>query len=388
MMSVSRAAHRVSFVLAFALVIALVTAACVSVQTSPTATSTSVTETPAGETQQGTPTAALPSSPTPTERPSTTTVAFVQPKSIADIVQEVRASVVHIQTEATQYNFFNQPVPVSGVGTGEILDTAGHIMTNNHVVEDARKLVVTLSDGTTMQAKLVGADPFTDLAVIKVDASGLKPIRIGKSSELRVGDSVIAMGHALDLPGGPTVTGGLVSAIDRSIDVSSTVTIQHLIQTDAAINPGNSGGPLLNLRGEMIGMNTAKIQVGEGIGFAIAIDTALPLVRELIEKGRIERGFLGISASNVTDALALSQNLPVKQGIIIAEVAPNSPAAQTGLKRGDIIVGLAGRNIASFADLESILFENRVGSAVKIEYYRGGQKQTRDITLGSRPAEG
>ena len=193
---------------------------------------------------------------------------------------------VHILTEAVRLDQFNQPFPARGVGTGEIIDEQGHVLTNNHVIEGAETILVTLSDGRAFEAELIGGDAILDLAVLRIVAENLVPISIGKSSALRVGDSVIAIGHALNLPGGPTITGGWVSALNRSIDVSPTITMRNLIQTDAAINPGNSGGPLINLDGEMVGISTAKLPSGEGIGFAIAIDPAMPLIEELIANGR------------------------------------------------------------------------------------------------------
>ncbi len=210
--------------------------------------------------------------PTPTLEPTPTPVE----KTIPQIIKELTPSVVHVQTEALQLDQFNQPVPTMGVGTGEIIDESGHVLTNNHVIDGAEKIVVTLSDGRAFEAKLVGRDALLDLAVLRIEADNLVPISIGESSKLQVGDQVTAIGHALNLPGGPTVTGGWVSALNRSVDFSETISMQHLIQTDAAINPGNSGGPLVNLRWELVGINTAKIPTGEGIGFAIAIDPVRP----------------------------------------------------------------------------------------------------------------
>ena len=346
----------------------------------PNATATEPAQTPSTQaitTSFNPPTPPVPSGPSTAVQGATLTVP--------QIVKAVRPSVVHIQTDATQVDFFNRPIPVGGVGTGEIIDAKGNILTNNHVVEGARKIIVGLADGRTLQASLVGQDPSTDLAVIKIDADNLTPIAIGHSADLEVGESIVAIGHALDLPGGPTVTAGLVSALDRSIDTSDTVTIQHLIQTDAPINPGNSGGPLLNLRGEMVGINTAKIQAGEGISFAIAVDSAMPLVRELVAKGRIERGYLGVSLGNLTQAYASSQGIPVQQGIVVVQVVPGSPAEKAGLKRGIVIVGLAGKPIGRVADLESVLLANRKGDKVKIEYYDRSRKVAADITLGEVP---
>ena len=211
------------------------------------------------------------------------------------------------------------------------------------------------------------------------------PISIGKSSALQVGDSVIVIGHALNLPGGPTITGGWVSALDRNIAVSQTITMGNLIQTDAAINPGNSGGPLANINGEMVGIATAKIPTGEGIGFAIAIDPAMSQIQELIAVGRIDRGFLGISGVNISEAFARNFGLPVAFGVGIAALAPDSPAEQAGLQVRDIIVELAGKEVRNTADLDEILILYRSGESVAVAFYRDDEKRTINVPLGERP---
>ena len=307
-------------------------------------------------------------------------------KSPVEIVRLLRPSVVHIQTEAVRLDQFNRPSPVQGVGTGQIIDGKGHILTNNHVVDGARRILVTLSDGRAFEAEFIGGDPFTDLAVIRIDGEGLVPIAMGESSKLEVGESVIAMGHALNLPGGPTITGGLVSALERSIDISPMVTMEHLIQTDAAINPGNSGGPLVNLKGDLVGIATIKVQAGEGIGFAIAIDPAKPLIAELIAQGRIDRGFLGVSVVNITEALALNVGLAVSKGVGITSVVPDSPAEEAGLREADIIVRVGAKEVDNISDLNNIMIQYRKGTSVDIEYYRDDRRRTVSVTLGERPS--
>ena len=225
-----------------------------------------------------------------------------------------------------------------------------------------------------------------DLAVIKVEAEGLTPILIGSSSELEVGEQVVAIGHALDLPGGPTVTSGLVSALERSIAVDERITIEHLIQTDAAINPGNSGGPLVNLDGEMVGVNTAKIQGGEGIGFAIAIDPAMPLIAELIAEGRIGgRGFLGVSVITITETLAMNAGLATPFGVGIVSVSPGSPAEEAGLRPMDVIIAIADKVVRNISDLDSVMIEYREGAAVEVEFFRGNDRHRETVILGMRP---
>lgn len=193
------------------------------------------------------------------------------------------------------------------------------------------------------------------------------------------------MGHALGLPGGPTVTAGIISALGRSIDAGNDQVYRHLIQTDAAINPGNSGGPLLNRKGQMIGINSAKIASGEGVGFAIAIDAALPLVQELIAKGKIERGYLGVSTVTITPALAKSRGLSVSAGVGLVSVANDSPAGRAGLRANDILTGAEGKPLKNVADLDDLLLRFRSGSKVRFEVVRGGSPISVEVALGSRP---
>ena len=361
----------------------------------PTPTPTPTIELIVMETPGPTPTPTVSSTPTPqtpTPTPTNTLAPSnsnndVSPHSrIPDVVKRLRPSVVHIQTEAVRLDAFNRPVPTGGVGSGEILDLQGHILTNNHVIAGAERILVTLSDGRGLEAVLIGGDASIDLAVIKVEAEGLTPILIGSSSELEVGEQVVAIGHALDLPGGPTVTSGLVSALERSIAVDERITIEHLIQTDAAINPGNSGGPLVNLDGEMVGVNTAKIQGGEGIGFAIAIDPAMPLIAELIAEGRIGgRGFLGVSVITITETLAMNAGLATPFGVGIVSVSPGSPAEEAGLRPMDVIIAIADKVVRNISDLDSVMIEYREGAAVEVEFFRGNDRHRETVILGMRP---
>lgn len=308
-----------------------------------------------------------------------------QTLTVTEIVKRVAPSVVQISTEAVQFDFFNRPSPFQGVGTGEVIDAHGNILTNNHVIEGARKITVTFRDGRSVTAKLVGADADTDLAIIHVDNPGVPPIALGNSASMEVGDDVVAIGQALGLPGGPTVTSGIISALDRSIDASADQTYRHLIQTDAAINPGNSGGPLLNRRGEMIGINSAKIQTGEGVGFAIAVDNALPIVQELLAKGRIERGYMGVSTVSITAALANARGLAVNSGIGLAAVGAGTPAANAGLRANDILTAANGIALTKASDLDDVLLKNRSGTKVSFDVARGTTKLKVEVTLGTRP---
>ena len=303
-----------------------------------------------------------------------------------ELVDLLRPSVVHIRSEAATLDDFGQLVPSRGVGTGFIIDDEGRIATNNHVItingNAAENITITLDDGSEHDASIVGRDPPTDVAVLKIEAENLKPATLGDSSALKVGQDVIAMGNALDLPGGPTVTKGVVSALHRLIQ-ESNVSIPDAIQTDAAINPGNSGGPLVDATGEVVGITTAVIRGNaEGIGLAIAIDTAEPVIQELIDNGAVDRGFLGITIQEITPSLAQQFGLAVDHGVGIRSVEPGSPADAAGLVEGDIIVRLGDTEIRTSGDLFRALAEHRAGDVVEVEYYHAGTPQTTEVTLG------
>lgn len=304
-----------------------------------------------------------------------------------DVVKKLRPSVVHVLSEAATLDQFGQVTPTRGVGTGFIIDEEGHIVTNNHVIttdgdQPAQTITVTLDDGRQFRASIVGRDAPTDLAVLKIDADGLTPVELGSSAALQVGDDVLAIGNALDLPGGPTVTKGVVSAKGRLIQQDG-ITIPDVIQTDASINPGNSGGPLANRFGEVVGITTAVIRgQAEGIGLTISIDIARPIVQELIDKGEVDRGLLGVTILEITPSLAESFDLPVDHGIGLQSIQSGGPAEKGGLQTGDIIVGLAGREISNSGDLFQVLTDHRAGETVTIELYREDDLQSVEITLG------
>ncbi len=326
--------------------------------------------------------------PTPAPVPSPTPAVTQNPVlSTVEIAKLLRPSVVHIQTEAVQLGSFMQPVPVSGVGTGIVLDTEGHILTNNHVVEDATRITVSLSDDRSFNAEVVGLDPLTDLAVIRIGTDGLTPARLGDSSRLQVGEDVVAIGHALDLSGGPTVSKGVVSALDRSIQVDPQTTVDGLIQIDAAINLGNSGGPLVNDRGEVVGISTAIIPESRGIGFAININDAKLVMAQLIERGFVERAFLGIVHLNITPGMARNFGLPVDYGVGINSVSRGTPAERAGLMAQDILVQIGDQPLKNTADLIRFLTIHKPGETVEVAYYRNGARQTTLVTLGTRPRQ-
>ena len=374
-------------------------AATPTVETAKVVVSTTEAETP--EPQPSTPTSThtpvSPASPTPLAVATNGGAPIVDQVSLGsggeelstvEVVKILRPSVVQVVTEILTMGSFNQPEPSAGVGTGVLLDEEGHILTNNHVVAGAQRIDVTLSNEESFPAVIVGRDPDTDLAIIRIEAGGLKPAKLGISSQVQVGEDVIAIGHALGLRGGPTVSKGVISALGRSIDTDQQATIVDLIQTDTSINPGNSGGPLVNTRAEVIGINTAIIQGGRGIGFAINIDDAKVVAAQLMEKGYVERGFLGVTPFNLTPGLAMRFDLPVTEGIIVARVVPGTAAEAAGLRPEDIIVQLGDEPIRNTGELSKFLISHLPGERVDLVYFRGGRKVSTEVTLGERPKEG
>ncbi|MBT9140939.1 MAG: Serine protease Do-like HtrA [Dehalococcoidia bacterium] len=271
-------------------------------------------------------------------------------------------------------------------GTGVIIDAEGHIVTNNHVIEGAMELRVTLGDGVEYSARLIGSDAATDLAVIKIEKDNLSAAHFGDSNDLAVGEGAIAIGNPLGLTFSQTVTVGVISAKQRTVTIN-----EHnftFIQTDAAINKGNSGGPLVNLLGEVIGINTAKIKIPgvEGMGFAIPANTVKNITRDLIIHGRIIRPWVGVYwGGDVDEALSRQLQLPVTYGVLIQGAAEKSPAAQAGIRRGDVIIAMGGKKIANFNDLRRTIFEYEVGAEVEITIIRYGQELKLSVTLAELP---
>jgi S1-C subfamily serine protease len=258
------------------------------------------------------------------------------------------------------------------VGTGMVYDTQGHILTNWHVVSGSTSIQVSFSDGEVVKGSLFREDPAVDLAIIEIRKDGLRPALFGDSSKLQVGEDVIAIGHALGLPGGPTVSKGVVSALDRTLAVQAGQEITGLIQTDAAINEGNSGGPLVNSRAEVIGVNTARITGGSGISFALNINTAKEAAGRLIALGPPPPpGYLGAFGSDITVALAVLLGLPVSDGFGVERIESDSPAARAGIRVDDIIVGMNDLRIRSGADMAEFLRKNPPGTRVRVRVVRG-----------------
>ena len=263
-----------------------------------------------------------------------------------EVVKTLIPSVVNITTEIAGTGV----LPPGGVGTGVIIDTAGHILTIDHVLVGARSTTVTLYDGADYSAEIVGRDPATDLAVIKIDAVGLVPATLGKSSDLLVGEDVVAIGYALGFEGAPTVSKGVVSALGRTIDTDQNITMGDLIQTDASVNPGNSGGPLVNNRAEVIGINTAIIRGVQGIGFAINIDDATVVAQQLVDRGFVRRGYMGVLPDTLNPILAIRLGLDADvKGVLLRQVIPNTPAGDAGLQAGDVIIEMGGQTLRNTA---------------------------------------
>ncbi|MBI2866129.1 MAG: trypsin-like peptidase domain-containing protein [Chloroflexi bacterium] len=346
-----------------------------------------------------TPTPVLPSPQTSNATPPATPLDFTPSPppsnqamglpSIADIVERVKPAVVSIQVEGVQFNIFLQPVPLEGAGSGFIFDSQGYILTNNHVIEGATSIQVSLPDGRTFAARTIGRDPNQDLAVLKIEGQDLPALPLGDSSSLRVGDWVIALGNALGLEGGPTVTVGVVGALDRSIQEPGGAVLSSLVQTDAAINPGNSGGPLVNLRGEVVGINTA-IELEErirpiGIGFAIASNTAQEAAQRLMSQAQPPQPFLGVDMLTVTPAIAARFGLATQQGVLISLVLPGTGASQAGLRAGDVILRFARQDVTNREQVVGLIQAHQVGDLVEIVVLRGTRQLTVSVTLGQAP---
>jgi Do/DeqQ family serine protease len=350
--------------------------------------------------------------------PQDTQVALLpsasNPNMISDIVREVGPAVVRIDASRTvQTNlppmfedpFFRQffgdnlrNIPSErveqGVGSGFITTADGQIITNAHVVDGADRVQVTLKDGRSFEGRVVGADPVTDVAVINIDARDLPTVSVSDSDQLLPGEWVVAIGNPLGLDS--TVTAGIVSATGRtSREVGVPDKRVDFIQTDAAINPGNSGGPLLNLRGEVVGVNTAIIQGAQGLGFAIPINTVERITADLLDDGQVEHAFLGIQmvtlSPELKDNINSNPNSPItvndEEGVLIVQVVPNSPAARDGLRIGDVILAVDGQAINESQEVQDTVADAAVGENLQLTIRRNGQEQTLNVRPGNIPAQ-
>jgi S1-C subfamily serine protease len=324
------------------------------------------------------------------------------------VVQVTSTTVVNVPADPLFGNpLFPQQQRQQSLGSGFVVDKAGHIVTNFHVVDGAKQVRVSFSNGASLKATVVGTDPSSDLAVLKIDASSraLTPLALGDSDQIKVGDPVVAIGNPFGLD--RTVTSGIVSAIQRAITAPNGYTIDHVIQTDAAINHGNSGGPLLNGAGEVIGVNS-QIETGDsgsggnvGIGFAVPSNTVKTVIAQLIRQGRIDRAFIGISAVPITRDLARVFRLPVSKGLLVQSVQPGSGAAKAGLKAGttqvvlagesynlggDIIVQAGGVPVVSLDRLRDVVAGKKPGDKLQLKVFRGSKQTSVAVELGRQPA--
>jgi len=291
-------------------------------------------------------------------------------------------SVVGITTTTISTdNIFAIPTQSEGVGTGVIVDSKGYILTNSHVVSDgqAADVKVLFNDGSTTQGKVLWNDAKLDLAIVKVDKTGLTAAELGDSDNVRVGDIAIAIGNPLGLEFQKSVTQGIISGLDRSIQTEKE-TMTGLMQTDASINPGNSGGPLLNEKGQVVGINSAKVSSAEGIGFSIPINTAKPIIEQVIKSGNFEKVTLGIKGLDVTTfETATGTDLAADEGVYIAEVVQNTPAQKAGIQTGDVIVKIGDTETPTMTDLNKVLYKFKSGQSTKITLNRSGKEITVDV---------
>lgn len=307
----------------------------------------------------------------------------------AELVENLAPTVVSIISEKRTYDRFFRPVPETGAGSGVIIDPQGFIVTNEHVVRDAQELKVYLSDGRKYDAVAWVRDTATDLAVVQIQPDEDLPYAHFLSnslSKLGLIEDVVAVGNALALPGGPTWTKGVVSYLGRSIQVSGGPILEDLIQTDAAINLGNSGGPLVNMAGQVVGINTAIAADAENIGFAISTDTAIPVINDLITKGFVSCAYLGVTMVSVTPAIKAEYGLSVDYGALIIEVVSGSPADQAGLKADDVIIKFGDTEIVDADQLRTAIRSRNVGDIVAIRYVRGESTFTTEAALVLRPS--
>ena len=303
---------------------------------------------------------------------------------VTQAVEKLSESIVGVQSMRLERRFFGI-VPLEGQGSGIILDRRGLIVTNNHVIDGAHQVHVSLKDGRTFTGEVVGSDEATDIAVIRVDARDLPAAELGDSETLKAGQFVLAIGNALALPGGPTVSMGVLSAKGRPLPGTDFI-FEGLLQTDAAVNPGNSGGPLADLEGRIVGITTMMIPYAQGMGFAIPINTVKKIAQEILEYGRVSRRWIGISGIDVTPQLARRYNLQTDSGFLVAEVVPRSPADYAGIRNGDVVVGAGGGEVKHTKDLLFAISKVGAGGSVRLEVNRMGRSGSLDVRPSEAPS--
>ncbi len=347
---------------------------------------------------------AMPSLPAPEPMSLVLNESSSEEVIVTNVFNNVKDSVVHITSTKLERDFFMRLKQVEGIGSGVIITSDGYILTNDHVVVDADRITVTLPNGDVVKAKLIGTDPSTDIAVIKIDVLyPLRPARLGDSSKVRPGQMAIAVGNPYGFDN--TVTTGVVSAVNRTLMARNNYRINGIIQTDAAVNPGNSGGPLLNSRGEVVGINSAIFSLTggfQGIGFAIPINTAKEVADQLIKKGTVTRPWLGITGMDLTPDFAKAQNLSIEEGVLLVDVVEGGPADKAGLRGtkrlgrhdeydfsleqlGDIIIEMDGEKVETIDEVVDIILKHKVNDRIVIRYIRNGEERVTEVTLGERP---
>ena len=305
--------------------------------------------------------------------------------SIAKLVERVKPAVASISVESlTRGLFFD--FTDEGAGSGIVVRPDGYILTNYHVIQGAQQIMVNLPNGETYQATPVGRDILTDLAIIKIDGENLPTATFGDSDGLKVGDWVVALGNAMALKGGPTVTLGIVSARGRTADTERG-TLYDMIQTDAAINDGNSGGPLVNLDGDVVGINTAIVRDAQGIGFAVSSSVASQIIDNLIEHGRVVRPLIGLTGADVTPARANQLNLNVAEGVIVTRASLDGPAYKGGIRVGDVVTKMDEIDTPDMARFLTLLWTYQVDDVVQLEYLRDNKTFVTSVVLAERPPE-
>ncbi len=329
----------------------------------------------------------------------------VNEELLVNAIEKVSKNVVNIASVRMITDELLRIFPIEGVGSGIAIDNQGHILTNYHVVDHARRLKVTLYDGRTFNAKVIGTDKLTDLAVLKIEhdsnnssnnnnnnnnnnpdnkaIDSIPSAELGDSDNLKVGQIVIAVGNPFGLTGGPTVTSGIISSLNRNIEFEDGVL--ELVQTDAAINPGNSGGPLVNANGEVIAINTAKIPYAHGIGFAVPVNTAKTILQQLIKNGKVTRPWLGITTIKITSRIARYYRLPTNEGALVVKVEEYSPASDSGIRPGDIIEEIDKKRIEEITELSSRIKHKNVNEQTLLSVNRYGRRFTISVTLENQP---
>ena len=325
--------------------------------------------------------------------PPPAAVTVLQLPNVADTVERVRPAVVSLVTEVVLRDRFGMVRRDFGSGTGVIISEDGLVVTNNHVIEGAAKVIVTMDDGSQVEAEMVGADRLSDLAVLRLPGTYDTFLPLSDDVHLRVGEWVIAIGNALALPGGPTVTVGVVSAMGRTIGGSDGTPLYDLIQTDTSINPGNSGGPLINMNGDLVGINTAVLRGGdfgrphfEGIGFAINMETAIEVSEQLIKDGKVKWAWMGVFLADLTPDIAAQLGLPIREGVIIQDVLQGGPSDKAGISPGDIVMSIDGKEVATVLDLMRMLRQDlEAHQEAEVQLFRNGARDTITMVLGERP---